>query len=81
MDQSEKTKLANHLHQIIVEVLGGPRGDPDESHIEAARTCYDIVDEFDLGAEMAEIDGDYEEDKTNFFESNYDCDEDEEGEE
>ena len=75
MNKEEKQLLASHLHQIIVEVLGGPRGDPDESHIEAARMCHDIVNEFDLGAEMTEIDGDYEEDKTNFFESNYDSDE------
>ncbi len=77
MTQEEKKNLARSLHEIIVEVLGGPRGDPDESHVEAARICYDIIDEFSLESEITEISGeDYEEDKNRFFEENYEESED-----
>lgn len=70
MTNKEQKTIAQTMDDILTTVLGGPSGDPDDCHLSAAESCYDLIDQLDLHAAMRDVTSDYDSNRSQFFDRN-----------
>jgi hypothetical protein len=70
MTDDEKVLIAKTICRVINNVLGGPSGDPDDCHLSAAASCYELIDQLDLHAAMRDVDQEYDSSRSEFFDKN-----------
>lgn len=67
MTNKEQKTIAQAMDDILTTVLGGPRGDPDDCHLSAAASCYELIDQLDLHAAMRDVSADYDRCRSEFY--------------
>lgn len=70
MTNDEQQTVAQAMDDILTTVLGGPSGDPDDCHLSAAASCYELIDQLDLHAAMRDVDPEYDSSRSEFFDRN-----------
>lgn len=75
MTNEEQKIIAQAMDDILTTVLGGPRGDPDDCHLSAAESCYDLIDQLDLHSAMRDVRLDYDQCRSDFYGDDSEVDE------